>query len=251
MVEVTHHSLRTDRRTSKGVTMSIDPIRNAAQALRYWELRHQTMSNNLANVSTSGFKAERVFGELLDGSLVPGTQTDFVQGTLTETGNPLDVAQAASGFLVVDTPQGQRLVRGGALEVDAQSRLTDASGNPVLGRGGPIVIPPGRIEITRSGDITVDQVHVGKLRMVQVRSFDGVEHEAGGRFRVPADGLQEIADVDRDLRQGFVEESNQGAVDGMVEMIEVQRAYASVEKALEALDGALRTVVNDIGRPGR
>lgn len=228
--------------------MTLDPIRNAAQALRHWELRHQTMSNNLANVATSGFKAARVFGELLDGQLVSDARTDFQQGSLTETGNALDLAQIGPSFLVVETPAGPRLTRGGAFQVDAQGRLADASGHPVLGRGGPILIPPGTIEITRGGDISVDGIHVGQLRVVSVNSFDGVEHEAGGRFRVPADALREVPAVDRDLRQGFVEESNQGTIEGMVEMIQVQRAYASVEKALQALDGALRTVVNDIGR---
>jgi len=232
--------------------MSIGPIKNAAQALRYWELRHQTTSNNLANVSTSGFKAERVFGELLDGQrVVPGTRTDFAQGSLAETGNPLDIALAGPGFLVVDTPEGERLIRGGALQVDSQSRLTDAAGNPVQGRNGPILIPPGQVEIGRTGEITVDRVPVDALKVVNLRSVDGLEHEAGGRFRVPADSIAEVPDQDRTVRQGFVEESNQGAVEGMVEMIQVQRAYAAVEKALEALDGTLRTVVNDIGRPAR
>lgn len=230
--------------------MSIDPIRKTAQALRHWQVRHQAMANNLANVSTTGFKAERVFGELLNGqALQSNAGTDFTQGAFAETGGSLDMAIAGEGFLVVRTPAGERLVRGGSFELDANSRIVDGSGHPLLGERGPLVVPPGEIIIDAQGQVHVDGALLGRLKVVTVAAYDGLEHEAGGRFRIPEDQIKPMRPEDTDVRQGFIEESNQGAVEGMIEMIQIQRAHAAVERALEALDGALRTVVNDIGRP--
>jgi flagellar basal-body rod protein FlgF len=230
--------------------VSIDPIRRTAQALRHWEIRHQAMSNNLSNTGTTGFKAERVFGELLQGqALQTNSGTDFSQGALTQTDRPLDVAIGGEGFLVIRTSVGERLVRGGSFEVDSKSRIVDAQGNELLGERGTLVIPPGEVTIDRAGQGHVDGALLDRLKVVTLRSYDGMQHEAGGRFRVPEDQIRPLKPEDSEIRQGFVEESNQGAVEGMIEMIQVQRAHAAVERALEALDGALRTVVNEIGRP--
>lgn len=229
--------------------MSIDPIRKTAQALRHWEIRHQAMSNNLSNISTTGFKAERVFGELLgDQQLATRAGTDFTQGAMTQTDRPLDLAIAGEGFFVVRTGAGERLVRGGSFEIDAQSRVVDGQGNPLLGERGPIIVLPGELSIDRGGQLRVDDVVIERVKVVTLRSYEGMEHEAGGRFRVAADQVRPMRLEDSEVRQGFIEESNQSAVEGMIEMIQVQRAHAAVERALDALDGALRTVVNDIGR---
>lgn len=231
--------------------MTIDPIRRTAQALRHWEIRHQAMSNNLANTSTAGFKAERVFGQLMQGQGVEtNAGTDFSQGALTQTDRPLDIAIGGEGFVKVRTPVGERLVRGGSFEVDSKSRLVDSQGNELLGERGTMVLPPGEVTIDRGGEVRVDGALVDRLDVVVLRSYEGAQHEAGGRFRIPEDQIKPLGAADTEIRQGYIEESNQGAVEGMVEMIQVQRAHAAVERALEALDGALRTVVNEIGRPG-
>ncbi len=101
------------------------------RALRYWEARQAALANNLANVSTPGFKAERVFARLLDErtSLVEGV-TDFSAGPLDTTGRPLDVALIGDGFFVVETPKGRRWTRGGALGLDETGAL-DPSGDPL------------------------------------------------------------------------------------------------------------------------
>src|ERR1051325_4214106 len=80
----------------------------AASALRYWERKQEVVANNLANVSTDGFKAQRVFARLLDGMHpAPDTTTDFSTGALKETGAPLDLALEKDGFFVVSTKAGE------------------------------------------------------------------------------------------------------------------------------------------------
>ena len=229
--------------------MSTGPIENTARALSHWHVRHQAMSNNLANAATSGFKGERVFGEIMaDRTLESGSRTDLQQGQLTYTGSPLDVALVGEGYLVVGTPQGDRLARGGSFELDANSRLVDDRGFAVMGERGELILPPGEVEVGHDGSIRVDQALIGRLRVVSIPAETGLVHEGGSRFAAPVDSWSTIRPEDRDIRQGNLEESNVGPLEGMVEMISIQRAYAAVEKAVEALDGQIATAV-DLGRP--
>jgi flagellar basal-body rod protein FlgF len=118
--------------------MKTDGIASAASALRYWERRQEVASNNLANASTTGFKAERIFARLMGESLpVPDGMTDLREGEISATGNPLDLALHGDSFFVVGTPQGERFTRGGSFGVDARGFLVDGDGNQALGEKGP------------------------------------------------------------------------------------------------------------------
>jgi flagellar basal-body rod protein FlgF len=222
----------------------------AASALRYWERRQEIASNNLANVSTDGFKGERVFARMLGDALpVAQAATDTRAGSLRETHAPLDVAVMGEGYLVVDTPNGERFSRGGSLQLDADRRLVDPSGHPVLGERGPITVPQGAdLTIDASGTLKVDGKPVDRLRLERAGPGAELAHE-GGNLLVPDAARAPLADRERGVRQGFVEESNVNAVASMVDMIAVQRAYASVQKAVTTMDAVRGTAVNEIGKP--
>jgi flagellar basal-body rod protein FlgF len=99
---------------------------SAASALRYWERKQEVVANNLANVSTDGFKAQRVFAKLLDGVRPTADATsDLSVGTLKQTTNDLDVAINGNGFFVVQTANGERYTRGGSLHIDPKHQLVD------------------------------------------------------------------------------------------------------------------------------
>jgi flagellar basal-body rod protein FlgF len=224
-------------------------LSSAASALRYWERRQEVASNNLANASTDGFKGERVFATLLGGATTAAlSSTDMTQGTFRETRNPLDLAMRGDGFLVVDTPNGERFTRGGSLRLDSQHRLVDPSGHPVLGEKGPIVVPNGTVDIHADGTVRAGNAVVGRLRVERAGPGAKLAHEGGTLF-VPDAGRQRVADAQRDVRQGYVEESNVNTVSSMVDMIAVQRAYASVQKAVTTIDAVRGMAVNEIGKP--
>lgn len=223
------------------------PLAVGAQALRYWEARQANVSNNLANVSTPGFKGQRVFARLLDDATLSAEGTpDFSSGSLSPTGRPLDVALGGEGFLTVETSDGPRWVRGGSFNLDASGVLTDAAGNPVLGEGGPIVLPPGPVEITSEGVIRVGEADIDRLR-VEWPAEPGTLQRAGSTMWIPADGSPVEADRVQ-VRQGHLEESNVDPVTAMVEMIEVQRAYTAVQRSMQATDGIMQTITTEIGR---
>lgn len=122
-----------------GASVRPNGMSSAAAALRYWERREEVTSNNLANVSTDGFKGQKVFARMVEGALPTADEvTDFSQGSLQTTNNPRDIAIDGRGFFVVKTANGERYSRGGSVQVDDSGNLTDSSGNQLLGENGPI-----------------------------------------------------------------------------------------------------------------
>ncbi|GLC25387.1 flagellar hook-basal body protein [Roseisolibacter agri] len=228
-------------------------LTSAAASLRYWERRSEITANNLANASTDGFKAERVFARLLGaaGEELPVAQaaTDMRGGTVRTTQNPLDVALQGDGFLVVDTPAGERFTRGGSLRLDAQHRLVDAGSRPVLGEKGPIVVPAGaQVVIGDDGTVSAGGRPIDRMRVERAGAGATLAHEGGTLF-VPDAGRTSVAPAERRVQQGAIEESNVNPVSAMVDMIAVQRAYASVQKAVTTLDSVREKATSELGRP--
>lgn len=213
------------------------------------------IANNLANVNTAGFKRDRVsfeerpaappdsrgFEELLDRSGIEGpssvalgaTSPDMSPGPLHATGNPLDLALGASGFLMVDTPQGARLTRDGRLAIDAQGVLVTERGAPLVGEGGAIVFPAGMSElaITADGEIFADDEFVGKLRIVEPAEGKPAK-EGNGLWNPGAAGVVDTQDPS--LNQGFLEGSNVQTVSALVELIQAQRSFDANQQAIRA-----------------
>ncbi|MFB9265763.1 flagellar basal-body rod protein FlgF [Bradyrhizobium erythrophlei] len=221
------------------------------------ERQMDVVANNIANVGTTGYKADRsLFQEYLasnaheDNFVSPdrrisfvqdrATIHDFSQGPSQETKNPLDVAIDGAGFLVVQTPGGERYTRDGNLQINNQGQLVNSSGFPVLGDSGPIVFQQTdkEISIAADGNVTVlegigriDSVR-GKLRMVSFAQAqrllkEGSNLYAAGEANAPA------PDTKSQLRQGFIEKSNVNSVTEMSRMIEITRTYTQIAALLQ------------------
>lgn len=241
-------------------------LRAAGHALLYWQRRQEVNTHNLANAETAGFRARRVFAEMLEGGLPSvGTRTDRRVGELRQTGAPLDLALGGQGNFVVQTPNGEKLVRSGSFTLDPEGRIIDATGNALLGTTGPLVVPPGPVEIDARGGVTVDGEQVGRLRIVgeptSPSPLPGEEVLPGGRgsgeadpARAPArgEGPDDVPDELPDevimVRQGYLEESNVSALDSLIEMTTIQRSFEAVQTSVRALDSVMETVANRIGR---
>jgi flagellar basal body rod protein FlgG len=228
--------------------MTLPGIHGTAQSLRYYARLQEVTANNLANVSTDGFKMDRLTAAMsADGTFpVPVEATDLRQGALRETGRDLDIALEGDGFVTVQTPAGERLTRGGSLRLDAAGMLVDNDGNPLLGIKGPIIVPPGRIEIARDGAIAVDGAPLDQLRLVTVPDPSTLKKEGAGRFVTPA--KTEPADFSLTVRQGSIEEPNTDPVLGMVDLVTIQRAYTANLDALKAMDGVLGSLTSEVGK---
>jgi len=221
----------------------------SARALRYWETKQAVSANNLANLSTPGFKAERVFAQLLDeASLTARSMTDFSEGALNPTGRPLDVALVGDGFIVLQTDEGPRWSRGGSLSLTADGVLVDGAGHALVGEHGDIVLPSGgAIEITQGGEVLVDGSLVDRL-VLQRSTVAGGPERAGGNLWIPTAQSERVPAGALVLKQGHLEESNVDAVGAMVEMIEIQRAYQAVQRSMITQDEAHHTITAQVGR---
>jgi len=220
------------------------------------ERQMDVVANNVANVNTTGFKADRsLFEEYLQSgahednfassdrrvSFVQdrGTFHDFAAGNTEQSKNPLDVAIDGRGFLVVQTPAGERYTRDGGLQINNQGQLVTVSGNPVLGASGPIVFQPTDhdISIAADGNVTVqegiartDSVR-GKLRMVSFADAQKLLKEGSNLYSAGTAAAQ--PDTASRIRQGFIEKSNVNSVTEMSRMIEITRAYTSISTLLQ------------------
>jgi flagellar basal-body rod protein FlgG len=231
-------------------TMPIRGILNTAHALSYLMHKQALTANNLSNSDTDGFKADYMAATLLPGIGFPvaATRTDFNQGALNTTGRSLDIALEGPGFFVVQTPAGERLTRGGSLMLDGDNRLA-RDGHLLLGQRGPIAVPAktAKLEVHADGAVVADGVELDRLRMEDVADHAQLLKEGAGLY-VPQSKTSPVSSTDTVVRQGAVEESNLDTIHGMVDLVEIQRAYAMNVDALKAMDGVLGNVVNEVGK---
>lgn len=223
---------------------------SAASALRYWERKQEIVANNLANVSTDGFKAQRVFAMLLDGVRpAAGTSSDLTTGNLRQTGNAMDVAIDGGGFFVVQTPGGERYTRGGSLRLDEKHHLVDNDGRTLLGeKGAPLTMLDGPVEIDKTGEVKQNGQIVDRLRMESAPKGQDLQREGESLWLPPAT-KESMKPETRNVKQGYIEESNVNSMTALVDMVAVQRAYASVQKAVVEMDHANETITTQIARP--
>jgi flagellar basal-body rod protein FlgF len=229
--------------------MPLNSIANTARSLAFYVRLQEVTANNLANTDSDAFKGDRLAAHAPAGATfpVPVGQLDLRQGAFRETGRPLDVALDGPGFLVVGTAQGERLTRGGSLQLDGAGRLVDAHGDPLLGVEGSIVITGSRFEVRSDGAVFSDDALAGQLRLEAVDDPGTLLKEGAGRF-VPSTPRRPVAEGAARLRQGAVEDANVDPLLSMVDLINVQRSYAANLDALKALDSVLGAVTNQVGR---
>ncbi len=219
----------------------------------------QSVANNIANLSTTGYRREGVvFAEMVqalptEGGSVAMTEargryTDELQGGLAQTGGELDLAIEGEGYFTVLTPQGERLTRAGAFQMNGDGEVVNADGHQLLDEGGgPIVIPfeARNIAIAADGTLSVDGDPVARVGLVQPLDQAKLFREAGVLFR--NDGESVPVEEGR-VVQGFLEESNVNAVAEMSRMIMVQRAYEYGQKLMDQEDDRIRQVVRTLGQ---
>ncbi len=229
--------------------MKTPGLDSALSALKYWRTKNQIVANNLANVGSPGFRAQVVFAELLPGERPEArTALDLKPGALNETGGPLDLAIDGNGFFVVDTPAGERLTRRGSFQLDEHGYLVDPSGHLVLGETGIIAIPPdGHIAINDAGEILVGDEVIDRLRISRPEDGTTMTPEGGALLR-PEGRLESVWPEQRGVRQGFLEDSNVNSLEGLTDLITIQRRFVAAQRALETLDQVAGTIANDLAR---
>lgn len=207
--------------------------------------RHMaTIANNVANATTTGFRAEHTVFERVLERADPSRRLSFVQdvgqwqdtspGTVSLTGNKLDVAVDGDGFLAFATGQGVRYGRAGHLAIDAGGQLVDPAGRTVLDEGGqPITITGSSRELTIAPDGTVSEgAEVrGRLQRVSVADQQAMVREPGGLYRSDT-GVTPAGPQVR-LVQGALEGSNVAPVVEMTTMMQAVRMFEGTQRLID------------------
>jgi flagellar basal-body rod protein FlgF len=216
----------------------------------------EILANNLANLNTTGFKEDKAFSTYINQSLEASqnpadlnttinqviqtrSSLNMESGSLNATSRDLDVAIAGSGFFVVETPRGIRYTRNGSLDLNAQSVLTTADGNPVLGANGrAITLGPGKIRIGEDGNVSLDGVEVDRLKVVAFDNVSTLEKEGKSLF-ISKNGREAEKSSDAKIKSGYLEQSNVNPISSMVRMVEIMRHFEAIQKSINL-------VMNDI-----
>lgn len=227
--------------------------------------RQEVLANNLANVSTNGFRAElaafravpvqgsgastRVF------ALESTVGASFEPGAVTPTGRPLDVAMRGNAWLAVQGLDGtEAYTRAGALDVDAQGQLVTKTGLPVLGDGGPINVPANsEVAIASDGTVSAKGANgrsttLGRLKLVAPENPNQLTRSADGLFRAAEGDLQR--DANARLQDGALEGSNVSAVETMIAMISAARQFEHQMKLLQTAERQEQTAAKLLSANG-
>ncbi|MFW5994814.1 MAG: flagellar basal-body rod protein FlgF [Spirochaetia bacterium] len=280
-----------------------------ASGMNAQQHRMDQISNNLANVDTTGYKRDqsvhKAFPELLlrrmnddglrslplsgrdpvlgsfdtapiVGRLGTGVEqnevyTDFDQGTVRQTDNPLDLALDGEGFFLVETPQGERLTRNGTFHRSPEGLLVTKEGYPVLGENGYIEIQENNFDIDEDGRVTrnatlaedsdrlvsqrenqwEESEEIDRIQLVDVDNPRYLEKQGSSLWASTWDsGEQQIIDAGErpQVLQGFLETANVNPVREMVEMIEVNRAYEANQRVIQTHDESTQQLLNTVLR---
>lgn len=246
----------------------------AATGMNAQSKKMDVISNDLANVNTTGYKKDDVvmsaFGEVMlsklgggqstgpDGPIgkvslgvrVDEVYTHFAQGSLIKTTGIADIAIQGDGFFVVDTPAGEAYTRDGKFSITADGELVTQEGYAVRGENGPIELGEafldqgGELHFSENGQVMVNGELIDTLDIAvfaDKRSLKKIDNNLlqSDSERIPFEGK---------LMEGFLEASNVNPVTAMVDMITVSRAYEASQKLIQIHDNLLGKAVNEIAR---
>lgn len=249
---------------------------SAATGMQAQQLNLNTISNNLANVNTPGFKRSKIeFQDLLyqkpravgsetgggnmtptgieigNGTRVGATAKVFTQGQLSSTGEKMDVAIQGDGFFEVQRPDGTiGYTRDGSFKMNSNGQVVTADGLPVLSGFQPIAAGATSVSISESGDVSVQSAAGSssfKLQLTRFANPAGLRSMGGNLYEeTPASGTPESGNPGEagygTLMQGYIESSNVNIVEEMVNLIVAQRAYEINSKSVQTSDEMLQKV---------
>jgi flagellar basal-body rod protein FlgF/flagellar basal-body rod protein FlgG len=231
----------------------------------------EVISNNVANLNTTGFKGD---GSLFEQYLMPiardkqfsgadsrlnfvhdrATWLNLSQGAIQQTGNPLDVAVEGTGFLTVQTPRGERYTRNGALQINSTGELVTSEGYRVLGESGPITFQNSDRDITinsdgsirvREGSSAKTDSSRGKLRLVDFDKPQKLQKDGSSTFATET-GVQAQPALTSHIVQGAIEKSNVQGVIEMTRLIEVTRSYTEIAALLQQQGDQRRSAIEKL-----
>jgi len=254
----------------------LDGMKMATQGMMTLSAKQDIITNNLANVSTTGYRKESItissFTDILNreiggmdgmhqssyeiatapgmevhGRLGTSSVTHSSQGSLKETGNPFDMAldDNGRGFFAIQSQDGIRFTRAGSFRLATSGHLVTPDGSFVMGHRGPIKLTGSNFQVSNDGIISCDGKPVDRLLVTVFDDTRQMKRTGDNQFAAQG-GVS--ATTNFQLKQGYLEQANVNAINEMVDMMMVMRNYEANQKVLQAHDQRLQKTVNDLGR---
>lgn len=244
----------------------------AAQGMRAIEGTQEVIANNLANVSTPGFRRQEGvvegFYEIFMGARgtvarydareAPGGGLKMVEtfshtanGPITQTGGRLDVALEGPGFMAIEAPFGERFTRAGNFRLNNDGQLVTSSGYLVQGiDGGPITIGDGVPVFQDDGTVTVDGAPVGQVRLLEFEDPHMLTRQGEGLYLASDAALERSGPaLNTRVLGGSLEQANTQVAAEMIKMTLGARMYAANQRVINAIDDTLGLVIQQVGTP--
>jgi flagellar basal-body rod protein FlgF len=221
------------------------------------------IANNIANVSTPGFKRDTAKFEEYITRVAPsegqtgmqsvsfvkdaGVSRDLSQGNIQDTGAPFDFAINGNGYFVVQTPTGMRYTRDGHFTLDANGQVVNSDGYALQGDGGAITITSsdGDVQVGRDGTVSGKTGQIGKLQLVDFANDRALVREGSNLYST---SQSPVTAATATVGQGMLESSNVQPVLEISHMIEVMRAYQATASLSQSQEDMIRQAVNKLGR---
>lgn len=233
-----------------------------------------TISNNLANANTIGFKKDGVvfksfkdvymikindpeqmgnkrIGKASLGVKAGEIYTDFEQGALIQTDNPINMALQGKGMFVVGSIDRQgnlieKYTRDGSFMLNPNGQIVSTDGYFLLGNNGPIIVNNSNIRISEEGNIYDENDLIDKVKTIDFENLQSLKKIGGNIYEATEQTI--IKDFEGQVVQGFTEASNVNSIDEMINMINVMRTYETNQKVISTYDTTLEKSVNEVGR---
>lgn len=239
----------------------IERLKQSMQALEMLSRAQDVTANNLANINTPGYKAQKLFyqafqkavnGQVVD---IPDAQetANSESGDMKKTGNPLDVAINGKGFFLVNAKGQNVMSRNGRFHIDSQGYLRDSNNAYVQGKSGTIYLPEmqnnpnAKLQISKDGTIKLNGSVVDQLQLVKVPNYQDLKR-LDNAYMTTKDGSLPQVDNQSTVAQGYYESSNVDPLKEMISMTTNMRLFQTQQKTMQTMDQILGQVASQLGK---
>lgn len=235
-----------------------DAITATQLAMDFDQLKLQSISQNISNMNTPGFKKQCVENTGFDTYLQANVNVTVnhvtqhldpsqikTQGTVNQTQNPNDIALSGNGYFQVQGEQGIFYTRRGDFQVNNQGELATATGETLLGKGGVIKVDNNAFTLDAQGGLFIDHHQVDQLNIVQFNQPKLLRYAGNGLYQ--SDESPIPVGVNTQVLQGFIEQSNVKSIDEMMDMVKTSRHFEANQRVMRTADNLLATAINQLG----
>ncbi|MEO8592023.1 MAG: flagellar basal-body rod protein FlgF [Candidatus Solibacter sp.] len=242
----------------------MDPLTiSAASGMRSRMESLDMLANNIANTDTGGYKTDREFYSLYTSAEASGDDpatlpviernyTDYSQGSMRVTSNPLDLGIQGKGFFAVDSPAGVAYTRNGNFQLTSAGKLVNADGYTVRSATGkPIVLDPTLpVDVAEDGTISQSGQTGGKLAVLDFADQGALVKQGNTLFR-PADPKTTPVATSAQVQQGRLESSNVGNSESVVRLVSVMRQFDMLQKAIHIASQMNQKAITEVAKVGQ